>query len=102
MIYPVLFNGWARYQPGWSAPCYMRDGDGIVHMWGMIGWGSTAVNTPMFQLAAGYRPQRFHTPVCMSNTGPCRVQIGSDGYVSYIDGGNTWIYFHHNFDTRSA
>src|SRR6185503_16833275 len=54
---PTLLNGWAQYTDvngPRSPPGYLLDAKGTVYLRGMMKNGT--INTPFFQLPAGYRP----------------------------------------------
>ena len=83
--YPTLLNGWVTYSGNWGVPAY-RKVNGVVYMRGLMKDG--LINTDLFVLPAGYRPEitmLFITGGFTGATGaqgnPVRIDVGSDGVV---------------------
>lgn len=84
-ITPTLLNTFTAYGGAFTPPRYYKDPNGIVHLQGLIRAGSVStVGTPMFNLAAGYRPklQNLYATIGSSDTPSVRVDVTSVGNVS--------------------
>lgn len=69
-VTPILLNGWVDFGPNWSTAGYVKDGQNIVHLKGLIKSGIIADNTVLFNLPAGYRPtQRLVFPIAFAASG---------------------------------
>lgn len=91
-----LQNGWANYGAPFETVQYRRK-NGIVYIQGFCNSaGNRAVETIIFTLPAGFRPQADkHQPILTdTGTGATRVKIQSNGEfrVNSI-GASTWVSF---------
>lgn len=72
---PAFLAGWSNYGQGYEEAGYVKTGDGIVHLFGVV----NAIQTPLvgiFQLPAGYRPdRRLVFPVNMNGNLVGRVDV---------------------------
>lgn len=90
-ITPTLLNGWVTYDTNFMVEGYRIDALGYVHLKGMIKNGSGII----FKLPSGYRPpvdgSRRLLLQTITSTGQGRIDITSDGNVTYIQGGTGWF-----------
>lgn len=89
-----LTNSWVTYDAdpgGWSAPGYMRDHNGFVHLRGLMKNGT--VGSAMFTLPAGYRPTGGDLLIStISNGAVGRIKIGTNGQVvPESPSSNAWV-----------
>jgi hypothetical protein len=81
-IAPTMTNGWAWYGPSYNTPGYRKDGQGFVHLKGLVKDGS--LSAAIFTLPVGYRPLAtclFGT-ITSGNVG--RVDVSADGQVQAL------------------
>ena len=83
-----LAGGWAQYAPGsiYTVPGYTKAGDGIVSLRGLIAGGSTAVDSVITTLPAGYCPDSTLIFDVASNGHYGRVDVLSDCRVIVREG----------------
>ena len=55
-ISPTLLNGWVNAGSGGATAQYRKDANGMVHIKGYIGGGTTTLGTSIFTLPSGFRP----------------------------------------------
>jgi hypothetical protein len=86
MILASLQNGWTNYSGdngGYTACRYWKDKNGVVHITGLVRYGTTASDTTLFTLPAGYRPraqEMFHAYTATG--GVCRIDVKANGDVT--------------------
>lgn len=90
-ISPTFANGWSNYGNYFDTAGYCKVGD-VVYLKGLVKAGSGTI----FTLPAGYRPskQRFFmvaTGGSGSSLVPGRIDIASDGSVTFIEGQNGYV-----------
>lgn len=86
----VFENSWVNYGGTNAAAAYYKDPFGRVHLKGLVKSG--ALNTTIFTLPTGYRPQEVEHFSVVANgafgqvvvqpDGTVQQQVGSNGYVS--------------------
>lgn len=85
-ISPSLIGTWAYFGSG-SPPGYFKDGNGFVHVRGLVKDGGTPVTNPVFAFPGGFRPLQTKYFVCLGNAVACLVQVSaSTGEISIIAG----------------
>ena len=102
--YPNTFTGWSilNLQSGWTwydagggqftKPRYTKSADNVVTLRGLVRSGSTAADTVIATLPAGYRPAGRTLTINASNGGIGRVDIMSTtGEVRFMAGSNAWF-----------
>lgn len=84
-ITPTFQNGWVNYGGLYATAGYRKDGQGIVHLKGLVKDGALGA-TPVFTLPVGYRPAETHLFGVASNTtgGAGRVDVTSGGLVQAL------------------
>jgi hypothetical protein len=89
-IAPTFGTNWGNFGSGYNTAGYYRDGDGIVHLRGLVTGGSYSDTATLFTLPAGFRPGGRCLFSINSNNAHGRLDITSDGRViPYI--GSSWI-----------
>lgn len=73
---PALSNSWVVVGSGAEVLQYMKDVDGMVHVWGSCKNGTTTAATTIFTLPAGFRPAGFLRPAITVNDGGSFVVPG--------------------------
>ncbi len=86
---PAFIAGWANYLNGYQEAGYVKTGDGIVHLFGTV--SGPAPEIGIFQLPAGYRPDRRLIFAALVNVSPVRVDVRAHndaypGFVTYTYG----------------
>lgn len=83
-----LDNDWTATTPA----VYYKD-RGRVYLQGVIADGTTTTGTTLFTLPAGYWPAYEVWLVALSDTGPVRLDVATDGTVNIgpTAPGNTWL-----------
>ena len=87
----VFSNSWVNYDPATQQVVgYMKDSTNTVHLRGLLK-GGTVSNAVMFNLPAGYRPDKpVHFPAASNiSTGVFRVDPNGD--VVCLAGSNVWF-----------
>lgn len=88
-------NGWVWYGGAssiYSSPQYTKAADGLVTIKGLIGSGTTTLQTNMAILPAGYRPGYRLLLTTVSNGAWCRVDISAAGEIQVMQGcSNVWL-----------
>ena len=85
---PTLVNGWVNYGNGCSPAGYCKDGQGFVHLRGLIANGTA--NT-IFTLPPGLRPTYRQLLTTTSKSTLARVDIFADGTVISIIYSSEWL-----------
>jgi hypothetical protein len=105
---PTLLNSFQNYSTASHQPAgYFKDAHGVVHLRGLMKHAlSTALNTPVFQLPAGYIPQKGTNFLIMANELSARVEIDAVGNIRVLSAVSAaWnSYFSFDgitFDTRA-
>ena len=89
-IAPTFGTNWGNFGSSYTTAGYYRDGDGIVHLKGLVTGGSYSDTETLFTLPTGFRPGRRYLFSVISNNAHGRLDITSDGRViPYI--GSSWI-----------
>lgn len=88
---PSLQNGWVNFGSNTAEAGYMKDAHGFVHLKGMLKDGITTINTEIFTLPIGYRPQKSEYFSVYSNNGSVvgTLAVYFTGLVAIISGGNS-------------
>ncbi|MDF2652326.1 MAG: hypothetical protein K0Q73_8131, partial [Paenibacillus sp.] len=89
----TLLNSWVNYDSlGWEGASYIKEGNGIVHLGGMIKNGTAAAGTVLFQLPEPYRPLKARKfRVASSAAGVSEIEVQPDGDVVLNSGTNTYV-----------
>ncbi|PAD78019.1 hypothetical protein [Paenibacillus campinasensis] len=94
-IAPTLLNGWENYGGSFTKAGYYKDSAGIVHLKGLIKFGTAVAGTLLFTLPEGYRPNAVMIFPVSSNNGSqnvlARLDVTSTGSVIFNSGGNSWF-----------
>lgn len=78
---PTLTNSWVDFGTGFATTAYRKDGQGFVHLKGVVKGGATG--TVAFTLPAGYRPGSIRMfGGGTSGSGVPRIDVGTDGTVT--------------------
>ncbi len=89
---PAYQNGWVEYNATeYGGASFYKDASGVVYLRGLVKSGT--VNTTIFTLPTGYRPEmRLLCSVQSgSNTTGYRLDVMQTGEVKQLSGSNTWI-----------
>jgi len=90
-ISATLLNGWQNYGGDYPDAAFKKTKDGRVQLRGLIRFGTATVDTTLFYLPFGYRPnKKQHFPV-VSNAAFGYAQVNFDGSVNIESGDNTWF-----------
>lgn len=81
---------WTTFS-GYQSARYLKDSAGVVHLGGAVGGGSTG--NPIFQLPSAYRPATGARVFIVSSLfgTAARVEIGTGGNVTPINGSTVWF-----------
>jgi hypothetical protein len=85
----TLLNSWVNDGGTSQTAQYMRDANGTVHVRGIIKNGTAADGTPLFTLAAGFRPDADEYISVMSNNEWGSVLMLPSGVCQFHRGTNT-------------
>lgn len=96
-IEPAYLNGWSTYNTDYAPARYRKLANGQVEVQGLVKGGTIGATTPVFFLPVGYRPNRRHLTVQMSNSAIGRVDFFQDGGVAVMQGNNAWATINHTF-----
>ena len=91
-VTPTLLNSWVLYDAGHNTPGYWMDGHGVVHLRGAVKDGTTAANTVIFTLPAGFRPEKREIFACNNSGAFGSVGVEADGDVTIVAGGSTYLF----------
>lgn len=84
-ITPTLINGWTVYASGAYAPVkYAKDDSGVVYVVGLVAAGSNNLNTDIFTLPVGYRPEYEQIHNNQASNGDFRVDVTPGGLVQAV------------------
>ena len=94
---PTLLNNWVAGSPGGGrGPRYLKDKQGMVHIYGVVSNEFGSSNTVIFTLPVGYRPsgtiimnQAGGGP--NNQSGVARLEIRSNGEVRIVANALQWI-----------
>ena len=87
----TLQNSWVYYGSIYPTPQYTKTSDGVVTLRGLIKGGSTAYDSVITTLPAGFRPKNRILYVG-SNTGAyARLDVLSNGEVHFLGSTNGWL-----------
>jgi hypothetical protein len=85
---PILAGSWTNYGEDAPPAGYYKDGQGAVHLRGIVKGGSGTI----FTLPFGYRPGYKHSTASLANSIACLIQVAPDGTVAWQSGGtNAWV-----------
>lgn len=88
---PTLQNSWVNFDATHFSPAgYRKDGNGFVHLRGLIKSGVTTVGTTLFTLPTGYRPELTVIHAVASNDAFGEARVNNDGTVT-INAGTSWF-----------
>lgn len=79
-------NGWVNFGGSNASASYYKDPFGIVHLKGTVKSGT--INTVVFTLPAGYRPQEAEIFAVSNNGAFGLVTVQPDGTVNHSGGGS--------------
>jgi len=85
---PTMQNSWVAYNTTYNSAQYMIDGNGFVHIRGLLKNGSAA-DAVMFTLPDGYRPEKRELFISYSAAGATRLDVFSTGAVQAVTNGST-------------
>jgi hypothetical protein len=85
---PTMMGTWVTFGPN-NTPGYYKDSDGLVHLRGLVKSGT--INTAIFTLPTGFKPSKNIVRNTVSNLGPARLDVRSDGLVMPVTGSNVWF-----------
>lgn len=85
---PTFLNSWVDFGGAFNTAGYYKDPFGIVHLRGLVKSG--VVNTPIFNLPAGYRPTATEVFVTDSNSAHAQVTVSAAGNVTLAFGSNVY------------
>lgn len=88
-ISPSLLNGWENYGSGYQDAGFLKDNFGIVRLKGLVKNGS--INSVIFTLPAGYRPEASMVLLVNANGGPCYMEIHSSGSVYFTNASTAFV-----------
>lgn len=88
-IAPTFTNSWVNYGFGFNSAGYRKDALGYVHLRGLVKNGT--VNTAIFNLPAGYRPEAQELFMSMQNNTIGRIDVNIVGNVLHSVGANTFV-----------
>lgn len=87
---PPFENSWVWYGgAGTGKPGFWKDPLGFVHLKGLAKSGT--INTAIFTLPPGYRPQELVVSAVMSNNADARVDVNPSGTVVSVTGSNVYV-----------
>lgn len=87
----TLQNSWVYYGGTYPTPQYTKTSDNVVSLRGLIKGGSTAYDSVITTLPAGFRPKNRILYVG-SNTGAyARLDVLSNGEVHFLGSTNGWL-----------
>jgi hypothetical protein len=92
---PAFENSWVNAGGNDTSAAFYKDPWGMVHIKGLVKNGT--VNTTIFTLPIGHRPNKDTNLASIANNAFCRLRISSDGTVSQIVGSNVWLSIHCSF-----
>ena len=70
-----LQSGWQDYGPNWAIARYRVDADGLIHVQGMIRYGTTTPGTLVATLPSGFQPRYDMIINIRASTGSARVNV---------------------------
>ena len=89
-IAPTFGTNWVNYGGSYNTAGYYRDGDGVVHLKGLVTGGSYSSSALLFTLPAGFRPVGRCVFSIISNQAHGRLDINTNGNViPYV--GSSWL-----------
>ena len=77
---PEFIIFWANFNPNWSPARYYKDHDGMVHIEGIVR-NFFAVNTPIFILPVGFRPDALVRRETVKHNSFAVIEVRADGHV---------------------
>lgn len=87
---PAFQNGWVNYSSLFNPAAFWKDPWGVVHLRGLVKDGT--INTTIFTLPAGYRPEYQQLFVALEESTLGRVDVLADGQVQMKQGvGTNWL-----------
>jgi len=89
---PTLLNGATNFGSGFEPAGYYKDGDGVVHLQGLILLGVAGVGAAMYALPVGYRPSANEMFAVNANSAFGRCDVLSTGDVVAVDGTNSQYF----------
>jgi hypothetical protein len=100
-VIATFTNSWQDVGGGYGSVAYLQDLSGFIHLRGVVTGGT--LNTTIFTLPVGFRPQNTLVFPSISGSFFCSIQITSDGQVTQINSFSNSALSLANiiFDTRS-
>lgn len=86
---PAFLNGWVNFGGGYNPAGYFKDQLGFVHLRGMISTGT--LNTPAFNLPAGFRPANRNIFGAMANFAFAVAFVDPNGDVNPFQGSSAFF-----------
>lgn len=86
---PSLQNSWVNFGGFYAPAGFRRDYLGLVYLRGMVKTGT--INTTIFSLPPGYRPEYVHHVGINSNNAHGVIEIGANGDVKCSVGNNAFV-----------
>lgn len=77
---PALLNSWVNFGAPYSPVGYLLDGNGFVHLRGLVKNGATATSL-IFTLPAGFRPETTEVFVVNANNAYGQLNVLANGNV---------------------
>lgn len=102
MYYPAGAGSWTNMTPlgaSWQAhpsgsvPAYTKGTDNLVTLKGLVRLGTATAGTVIFTLPAGFRPAERILVPNISNQAVGRIDIRTNGQITFELGSNTWFSF---------
>lgn len=90
---PAFQNGWANFGNANNNVRFAKDAIGYVHLGGTASGGTTAANTLVYTLPAGYRPLNIVNFPAISNGLFGGIYVDTNGNVRIITASNIWLTF---------
>ena len=88
----TLQNSWVNYGGDYEQASFWKDSCGVVRLAGLIKSGTTTAETVIFNLPAGYRPQKSEKFFCVSLNAICVIDVYTSGNVAIKTGANSgWL-----------
>ena len=89
-----LQNGWTWYEYSggmFSTPQFTKEADNLVSLKGLIRSGSTAYDSVITTLPAGFRPSNRILYTTVNNGVYARIDIMPSGQVRFMSSSNAWL-----------
>lgn len=88
---PAFQNSWENYGTDYHGAAFIKDAAGVVHLRGLIRYGTISTTLPVFTLPTGFRPEKTMVFIVRSNASQGECRIEPDGDVLPYAGSNAWF-----------